>query len=81
MAKQKEMFCTRCGSVCAPKVVTPGTFALELILWLFLLLPGLAYSLYRVSARHTACPICGEPRMIPLTTPRARAMTAALSRR
>lgn len=80
MAKQQDMFCTRCGTVCVPKTITPGTFALELILWLFLILPGLAYTLYRLSARHTACPICGEPHMIPTTTPRARAMIAAYSR-
>jgi hypothetical protein len=81
MAKNEDMLCTRCGSVARPKVIVPGTFALEIILWVLFILPGLAYTLHRLASKYTACPLCGEPHMIPLSTPRARAMTAALSRR
>lgn len=81
MARYAEMLCVRCGSVAKPKEVTRGTFALELILWCLLILPGLAYTLYRISSKYTGCPICGEPHMIPLDTPKARAMLSYYKKR
>jgi len=61
-----EAHCPRCGFDGYPKIVTPGSFAIEVVLWLFFLLPGLIYSIWRLSARHKACPKCGEKSPIPI---------------
>lgn len=69
--KKKEMYCLRCGHVGKPKIVTPGSFAVELLLYLLLIIPGFAYSCWRVSRRFTECRQCGEANMIPLDSPKA----------
>lgn len=61
--------CTTCGQKGNPKTVTNGSFFIELILWLFLIIPGLIYTTWRLTSRHKACPKCGNATMIPLDTP------------
>jgi hypothetical protein len=66
--------CPNCRYVGEAKI--NGNGAVELILWLFLLVPGLIYSLWRrTSARH-GCPKCAAPNMVPLETPRGRELMA-----
>lgn len=67
-----KMYCPRCGTTAKPKTVTRGSFLVEVFLWLLLIVPGILYSLWRLSTRHTACPSCGAPNMIPLDSPLAR---------
>ena len=43
-----NMYCTNCGTVAEPKKHTPGTFLTEAVLWLFLIIPGLIYSVWRI---------------------------------
>ncbi len=68
----KELLCKNCGYVGKPPKKVPGYFAIELILWLLFLLPGLCYTLWRLSNKYTACPHCGQKNMIPLDSPVAR---------
>ncbi len=68
----KPMICAACGSTGDPKLETPGSFLVELLLWCFLLLPGLIYSLWRISARRKVCGACGGQTLIPLNSPRGR---------
>jgi hypothetical protein len=35
-------------------------------------MPGIVYSVWRVTSRYKACPACGAPNMIPLDSPRAK---------
>ncbi|HEV2348917.1 MAG TPA: hypothetical protein VG028_03620 [Terriglobia bacterium] len=46
--------------------MTPGSFAIEIVLWLCFLFPGLIYSIWRLTARHETCPKCGEKSLIPM---------------
>jgi hypothetical protein len=62
--------CTRGGSTDKPKAVTPGSILIEILLWVFLLIPGVIYSLWRHSARHRVCACCGSKDLIPLSSPR-----------
>ena len=48
-----------------------GSVWTELLLWLFFLLPGLFYSIWRLSTRYQGCPSCGMEGMIPANSPRA----------
>jgi hypothetical protein len=71
----REYVCTQCGYVGRPTRVTKGSIAIELVLWLFLIIPGLVYSIWRLTSRFDACPACKQPTMIPTDTPVGRKLT------
>jgi hypothetical protein len=64
--------CTTCGYIGRSKRVTKGSILIELLLWLAFLIPGLIYSLWRITSRYDACPKCGSPNMIPTDSPVGR---------
>jgi hypothetical protein len=64
--RTREVHCPRCSFDGYSKIVTPGSFAMEVVLWLFFLLPGIIYSVWRLTARHEACPKCGEKSLVPM---------------
>jgi len=66
------LFCTHCGYKGKPKTITKGSFFIEILLWVCFIVPGLCYSIWRVTSRHKACPSCGAPHMIPLDSPKAQ---------
>ena len=65
----KEFVCTTCGHIGQPKRVTKGSLATELVLWIFFLVPGLIYSVWRLTSRYDACPSCKNASMIPADSP------------
>lgn len=65
----KQFVCTACGYIGTRKTVTKGSIFIELLLWLMLILPGLIYSIWRLTSRYTACPKCLNPTMIPTDSP------------
>jgi len=67
-----QMVCRQCGTVGFPRTYTKGSIWVELILWVCLLVPGLIYSLWRVTSRYKGCPACGAAGMIPLNAPMAK---------
>jgi hypothetical protein len=71
-----DMICRNCGHLGPSSSVTKGSTAIELVLWLCFILPGLIYSLWRLSSRHSACPKCGNTGMIPLDSPRGKQLVA-----
>ena len=68
----KKLVCTQCGYVGKPKGAIKGNGAIEIILWLFFIIPGLIYSIWRSSSRHKICPQCKSPSLIPIDSPRAK---------
>ena len=66
-----EMYCQNCGSVGKPKRTTKGSLLIEIILWLMMILPGVLYTVWRLTTRTKACPKCKAPNMIPVDSPRA----------
>jgi predicted RNA-binding Zn-ribbon protein involved in translation (DUF1610 family) len=70
--KSKEFICGNCGYIGKTKKATKGSFWIELALWLFLILPGLIYSIWRITSRHFICPTCGSPELIPVDSPRGK---------
>ena len=67
------MICPDCGYQGKPKTKTKGSILIEIVLWLFLIVPGLVYSLWRhTSGRYKACPTCGGANMIPQNSPKGR---------
>lgn len=51
-------YCPNCKNDVKGKKWTPGSFIVEIILWLLFILPGLFFSLWRLSKRKTICEIC-----------------------
>lgn len=68
-----DLFCTRCHGVGPAKSVTKGSILIELVLWICFLVPGLVYSVWRLTTRHKACRACGSDALVPMTSPAARA--------
>jgi hypothetical protein len=73
-AKGAPMACSQCGHVGPSKQLTRGSTGLELLLWLCFLLPGLIYSLWRLSTRRQGCAECGSTALVPLSSPVGRRM-------
>ncbi len=71
-ASKNTCICTHCGSVSIPKTVTRGSLGIEIVLWLCWLLPGLIYSIWRLTTKYKACPQCLAASPVPLSTPRGR---------
>ena len=66
------MFCTACHATGKPKRTTKGSFLIELALWACFLLPGLAYSVWRLTTKADVCRSCGHAGLIPPGSPRAQ---------
>ena len=60
--------CTSCGSMTA-KTKTPGSFGIEVVLWLCMIIPGLIYSLWRLSRRRLSCGACESDTLVPSNSP------------
>lgn len=67
-----RFICTNCGCVGEPLTRVKGSFLIEVVLWLFMILPGILYSLWRLTTKEKVCPACGSPAMILTTTPKGR---------
>ena len=69
MNKAKTLVCTSCGYYGKPTASTKGSFLIEVVLWLCFIIPGLIYSLWRVSSRQHVCPKCHNNTLIPADSP------------
>ena len=67
-----EQVCTRCASTGNTRTATPGSFVIELLLWLFFIVPGLMYSVWRITSRKEVCGACGSDQLVPADSPRGR---------
>jgi hypothetical protein len=71
--------CKQCGHIGRPVNETPGNFLLEIFLWCLMILPGLLYTLWRVTNKTKACPSCkASSSMIPLDSPVGKKLSAEL---
>ena len=58
MAKKTLIECPNCKFTGEGKIKVPGTFALELILYFFFIVPGIAYTIWRKANMKPICPQC-----------------------
>ncbi len=54
-----QIHCPNCNYTGPAKKIKPGFLAVELSLYAFLILPGVAYSIWRRAAAKPVCPKCG----------------------
>lgn len=71
-ASNERLYCPHCGTVGAPEFHMSGSIIVEVLLWLFFLLPGIIYSIWCRSTKRWVCPKCGMTGMIPLDSPLAQ---------
>jgi hypothetical protein len=71
-----QKMCLQCGVIGNTKRFMKGSVLTELILWLFFLLPGLIYSIWRHSTVAQVCTNCESPNVIPVDSPVARNLLA-----
>jgi hypothetical protein len=64
-------YCKDCGHVGYTKQHTSGSIAVELALWMLLILPGVLYSVWRLTTRRDVCGLCGSTCVIPNSSPEA----------
>jgi hypothetical protein len=70
--------CESCLSIEQPQRELRGSFAIEFILWLLLILPGLAYALWRRRGQYLVCRTCGSDRVLEQDSPQGRNLLASL---
>jgi len=62
--KDTKIICRDCGENEQAKIITKGNIIIEILLYLFYLVPGIIYTLWRVSNRYPACPNCESKRIV-----------------
>jgi hypothetical protein len=68
-AAEAEYICQSCGTIGKPTKSTKGSIFIEIILWLAFIVPGLIYSIWRLTTRQRVCRSCGSASVIPINTP------------
>jgi hypothetical protein len=70
-AHRGDCVCERCWFIGPVKARVRGSFLIELVLWLCFLVPGIIYTLWRVTSRRDKrCPSCGSESLIPVDSRR-----------
>jgi hypothetical protein len=64
--------CQNCGNTAKVWAKVRGSFYIEIILWLFFLIPGLIYSIWRLGGKVSKCTSCGSTNMIFVNSPKAK---------
>lgn len=72
----KDVICRVCGTQGKPRVRSRGSSAIEILLWLFFIIPGLCYTLWRMGRKDKSCRACGSQTVIPLGSPAANQIRA-----
>jgi len=72
-----QVVCTSCGTIGQTKRLTPGSFWVELALFLFLIIPGVIYGIWHLAGRKLVCAVCGSANLVPIDTPIGKSIAAA----
>lgn len=75
----QSLICPNCGYKGNPKKVTKGNFLIEVILWLCFLIPGVVYSIWRLSTKFMACSQCNATNLVSLDSPRGKKLETELA--
>ncbi|MAZ50005.1 MAG: hypothetical protein CME65_15695 [Halobacteriovoraceae bacterium] len=64
-----EMICSNCGVKGQVKKHTPGSIWIEIILWCFMIIPGLIYSIWRMVNKKKICKSCSSEALVSVNSP------------
>ena len=71
-----KKLCTHCFEEVKPKSKAPGNIAIEFVLWCLFIIPGLIYSLWRISNKKDVCPLCDHDDLVPPESKRGQYVMA-----
>lgn len=71
-----QMVCTTCHTVGRVKTQVKGSLLVEIFMWCFFLLPGIIYSLWRITSKQKVCGACGSPLLVPVDSSVGKKITA-----
>lgn len=71
-----EQICPNCGFKGKSQKITKGSILIEIVLWLCMIIPGICYSLWRLTSKVLVCPKCKTAGMIDLDSPRGKKIIA-----
>lgn len=71
-----RMVCMACESVTTARTQVRGSILLEVVLWCMGLVPGLIYSIWRLTTKAKVCRQCGGGPLVPLDSPAGRRVVA-----
>jgi hypothetical protein len=72
-----KMLCTKCLTIAPPKKMTPGSGLIELLLWCFMIFPGIIYSIWRITSKKLICNSCKSTELIPEDSPGAKRLLSS----
>jgi len=64
--KTMKVRCPNCSYEGLGKFIIKGSFAIELVLWFIFIIPGLIYSVWRLSNKKWVCPQCDFENVVKL---------------
>jgi ribosomal protein L40E len=67
-----KSICRNCGVVGVPKTHTRGNMATEILLWMCFIVPGVLYSIWRLTTRAEVCRSCWSGNIVPVHSPLGR---------
>lgn len=69
MKTKTQYICSACGYVGDGVCKNKGNGCIEIILWFFILIPGIIYSIWSRSRKPKLCAKCGQATLIPTDSP------------
>ena len=70
---KKHQICTNCGfTFIKGKKAIQGSIFIEIILWLTFIVPGLIYSIWRLTTKYITCPQCRATNFVPVESRHGR---------
>lgn len=70
------VICQNCGNSGIPVRFTKGSLLIEIVLWICFIVPGLIYSLWRLTTRQDVCRACSSAQLVPLDSPVGKRLRA-----
>jgi len=74
-----ELVCTTCGHVGQARQRVRGSIFIELVLWVCFIIPGVIYSIWRLTTRAKVCTSCGSTALVPTDSPVGRKLVSEVS--
>lgn len=75
---QAEVICTACGALGDTRIHTRGSIWIEIVLWIAFLVPGLIYTIWRLTTQGRVCGQCGSTQLITVGSPKGKKLLAEL---
>jgi hypothetical protein len=72
------VICRQCGKRSEALTITKGSILIELVLWLFFLLPGIIYTIWRLTSKYKGCSYCNSGNIVSIYSPMGKKLAAEM---